>query len=287
MKARDFYQFITPSLIAMGVLMVFPLVVATWLGSYFMTYRNINNPQFVGVANYVGILTDPRFWQAVGFTVMYMAIVVPSTGVIGFVLALLLDQISRKLSGIFISAFLLPMLIVPVVGTLMFKLLFGPTGIGAWLFNALLNQQFIFSEASVKSLIIVQSILTTTPFPFIVLYAGLQTLPQEHLDAALMDGANRWQQIRYVVVPHLSSLFTFLGLILIMDAYRVFDSVFILTAMNPVYKADSVMAYTFRTATEVLQLGKANAMSIIIVIMILIILVPLLFRTYREQTEER
>jgi multiple sugar transport system permease protein len=179
------------------------------------------------------------------------------------------------------------MVIVPVVGTMMFRLLFVPSGIAAWLYQEILKQPFIFTEVSVKILIILNTIWTTTPFPFIVMYAGLQNLSQEQMEAALMDGANRWQQIRYIIIPHLSSLLVFLGLISIMDAYRVFDSIFVLTQLNPIYKADSVMLYIFRTAMTVHQLGLANAMSILTVIMILIVLIPLLVRTYREQIEER
>ena len=287
MKAKDFYKFVAPSLIAMGTLLVFPLVMATWLGLNFMTYRNINNPVFVGLANYIEVLTDQRFWQAFRFTVLFIAITVPATIVIGFLLALFLDQISGHVRGVFITTYLLPMVIVPVVGTMMFRLLFVPSGIAAWLYQEILKQPFFFNEVSVKILIILNAIWTTTPFPFIVMYAGLQTLPQEQIEAALMDGANRRQQVRYIVIPHLSSLLVFLGLILIMDAYRVFDSIFVLTQQNPIYKAASVMSYIFRTAMAVQQLGLANAMAILTVIMVMIVLIPLLVHTYHDQIEER
>ncbi len=287
MKAKTFYQFASPSLIAMGTLMLFPLIMAIWLGLNFMTFRNINEPEFVGLANYAEVLTDPRFWQAVRFTIIYIAIAVPALMINGFVLALLLDQVRQRLRGVFISTFLLPMVIVPVVGTLMFKQLFVPSGVVSWFFREVIQERFVFTELSVKTLIILNAIWGGTPFPFMVLYAGLLTLPKEQAEAALVDGANRLQQIRYIVIPHLRSLFVFLGLILTMDSYRIFDSVFVLSEMNPIFKADSVMVYIFRTAMSVQRLGKGNAMAILTVIMILIILVPYLVRTYREQIEER
>ena len=103
----------------------------------------------------------------------------------------------------------------------------------------------------------------------------------------MIDGATRLRQVRHIMIPHLRSLFVFVGLISIMDAYRVFDSVFVLTEQNPIYKAEVMMLYTFRTAMSVQRLGKANAMSVITVVMILVVLVPFLLRTYKEQTEER
>ena len=72
-----------------------------------------------------------------------------------------------------------------------------------------------------------------------------------------------------------------------MDAYRVFDNIFVLSEMNPIYKADTIMTYTFRTAVTVQRLGKANAMAVLTVIGIMIILIPNLIQTYREQVEDR
>ncbi|WP_420631418.1 carbohydrate ABC transporter permease [Candidatus Leptofilum sp.] len=287
MKIKTFYQFTSPSLIAMTTLMVFPLIIAMWLGLHFLTFRNINTPEFVGLENYASVLTDPRFWQSVRFTLLYIVIAVPSLIINGFILAMLLNQITQRLRGVFISTYLLPMVVVPVVGTLMFKQMFVPSGVVSWFFRDILEQRFIFSEVSVKILIFINAIWGGTPFPFIVLYAGLLTLPKEQIDAAVVDGATRWQQVRYVALPHLRSLFVFLGLILTMDSYRIFDTVFVLTEMNPVFKADTVMLYIFRTSMDVQRLGKGNAMAILTVIMILIILVPYLTRTYREQIEER
>lgn len=287
MKAKTFYQFASPSILAMGTLMVFPLAIAIWLGLNFITFRNLNAPQFVGLANYLEVLGDERFWQSLRFTVLFTSITVPTQITLGLVMALLLDQIGRRIRGVYISAYLLPFVVVPVVGTLMFKQLFEPSGPVAWYFRTFMEQRFIFTETTVKSLIILHSVWVATPFSLIVLFAGLQTLPREQLEAAIMDGASRWQQIRFIAIPHLRSLFVFLFLISIMDSYRVFDSVFVMTEQNPIFKADTVMLYTFRTALSVRRLGKANAMAIITVIMILVILVPFLIRTYRDQLEER
>ena len=287
MRVKTFYQFATPSLIVMGVLMVFPLVVAMWLGLNFLTFRNIDAPMFVGLANYIEVINDSRFWQAFRFTVTYMAITVPIQLLLGFTVALLLDQIAGRVRGVFIAALLLPFVVVPVVGSLMFKQLFEPSGLVAWFFRTVLEDRFIFTELSVKSLIVIHSIWVATPFPIIVFFAGLQTLPKEHVEAAVMDGANWLQQIRHIVLPHLSSLLVFLSLIFIMDSYRAFDSIFVFTEQNPIFKADTIMLYIFRTAMGVQRLGKANAMAILTVVMILIVLIPFLIRTYRDQLEER
>lgn len=287
MKRSTFYQFATPSIVLMLVLMIFPLIMAIWLGLNFMTFRNINSPDFVGLRNYQDVLADPQFWQAFRFTLLFIAITVPAQMIVGFVMALFLDQINRVLRGVYLSAMLLPFIVVPVVGTLMFKQLFEPAGLVAWFFRNVLEQRFIFTAFSVKALIIIHAIWYVTPFALITLFAGLQTLPHDLVEASAIDGATRLQQIRFVVIPHLSSLLVLIALISIMDAYRVFDSVFVLTEQNPIYKAETLMVYNFKVALTVQRLGKANAMAVLTVIGVLVVLIPFLVRTYREQIEER
>ena len=126
------------------------------------------------------------------------------------------------------------------------------------------------------------------PFTLIVYFAGLQTLPGELMEASSIDGAAWHRKIRHIVIPHVQSLTIFILLFTIMDAYRVFDSVFVLSdQLNPIYRANSVMTYTFQQATLVQNLGKANAMAVITVIGILIVLIPNLYISYKEQIAER
>ena len=287
MNRRTFYMFMSPSLFVMLMLMVFPLVTSVWLSMHFITFRNINTPVFVGLTNYVEVFGDLKFWSAFTFTLTFIVIAVPMQIFTGFLIAVLLDQVSKRTRGIFIAAFLMPFIVVPVVGTLMVKQLFESGGLMAWVFREIVGARFILTEQSVKSLILVHALWAATPFPLIVFFAGLQTLPQELVEASMIDGATRLRQVRHIMIPHLRSLFIFIGLISIMDAYRVFDSVFVLTEQNPVYKAEVMMLYTFRTAMSVQRLGKANAMSVITVILILVVLLPFLYRTYKEQIEER
>jgi len=287
MKRNTFFRFAAPSILLMILLMVVPLLMAFWLGLHLMTFTNINAPQFIGLRNYVEVLGDARFWQSFRFTALYMALVVPSQLVIGFVMALLLDQLSSKVRGVYLSIFLLPFIIVPIVGTLMFKQIFEPSGLITWLYQSVVGERFLYNEFSVKTLIILQGIWYVTPFPLVTYFAGLQTLSQDLLEAASIDGATRWYKIRHIVIPHVHSLTILILLIAIMDSYRVFDSVFVLTELNPIYKADTVMTYTYQTAITVKNLGKANAMAILTVIGVMVVLIPNLIHAYRGQIEER
>jgi multiple sugar transport system permease protein len=268
-------------------LMIIPLVMAIWLGMHYVTYRNMNSPDFVGLANYQAILSDPRFWQALRFTVLIIAIVTPAEMILGFFVALLLDQADKRIRGVFIALLLTTYVTVPVVSGLMFRQLFEPNSLGAWAIEQIFGQRFILTSTSVKTMIMFYGIWRDTPFAIIVMFAGLQTLSMEQLEAAQIDGANRWQQLRYITLAHLQPLLVLIAMIVIMDKYRIFDAILVLTKMNPVYGADTLMLYNWRIAVEVQRLGKANAMSVLTVIGIMVVLVPFLYRTYGSQREER
>lgn len=286
MKRNTFFAFVSPSLTMMLLLMVLPLVTAIWLGFNFITFRNLNTPQWVGLQNYIEVLTDPEFWASLRFTLLYIVLTVPAQIVIGFLVASLLDQVHR-FRGLYIAASLLPFIVTPIVGTLMFRNMFDRSGLYTYLLREVFEYRLAMTPQSVKVLIMMHGIWYSTPFAMITLFAGLQSLPQEMLEAAKVDGANTLQRTWYVVIPHLRSLLVFISLVAIMDSYRVFDSIFVLTKQNPLFKADTIMFYNFKMALSFGQLGKANAMAVLTVIGIFIVLIPFLITTYRQQTEER
>ena len=285
MKRNTFFGFITPSLIVMVGLMVLPLFASLILGLHRITIRNLRSPAWIGLQNYEEVLSDPRFWDSLEFTLIFIAVTVPIRMVLGLAFALLLDQIV-KWRGFFIAGSLMPFVLTPVVGTLIFRDLFDIGGPLSYVLNQLFDFNMVWNTINVRILIIVHSLWVSTPFAMIVFFAGLQTLPKERLEAARVDGASWLKQLRYIAIPHLYSLFVFVALISTMDSYRVLDSVLVLTRQNPLIDARTVMYYSFLTAVEFRRWGKANAMSIITVVGIFIVLIPFLIMTYRDQLQE-
>ena len=286
MNRKIFYRFTAPSNLLMLTLMVFPIVVAVFMSFHFVTFRNIGSPEFNGLQNYAYILSDPKFWQAFRFSILIVVVTVPAQLFIGFVVALLLDQVRNRLRGILIAGFLLPFIVVPVVGTMMYKQLFQVGGLYAWFFEQIFNQSFVFNSTSVRTLILFQLIWYATPYPLVVFFAGLQTLPETHLEAAEVDGASRFQQIAYVILPHLRPLLLMATMILIMDMYRMFDTILVMTEQNPIYHAENLMMYNFRIGMQVQRLGRANATAVITILCVLVVLIPWLRKTYLQVTDK-
>lgn len=288
MKRNTFFAFASPSIIIMTLLMLIPLIMAIYLGMNRLNFTNITNPEFIGLANYTNVLQDAQFWRAFQFTALYIVAVVPMVVIVGFVMALILDQVSVLSRGVYLTIFLLPFVIVPIVGSLMFKQLFEASGPLTYLYQEIFDTRYRPTEFIVKSQIIFYGVWYITPFTLVVYFAGLQSLPGDLMEAASIDGAKWYEKVRYIIVPHVQSLTIFILLFTIMDTYRVFDSVFVLTDnLNPIYRANSMMTYTFQQATLVQNLGKANAMAIITVIGILVVLIPNLYVSYKEQIAER
>lgn len=288
MKRSTFLGFTSPSIIIMTALMLIPLIMAIYLGMTRLNFQNITSPEFIGLANYANVLNDAQFWRAFQFTISYVAAVVPMVILVGFVMALILDQVSVVARGVYMTIFLLPFIIVPIVGSLMVKQLFEASGPLTYLYQEIFDTRFRPTELSVKVTIILYGIWYITPFTLVVYFAGLQTLPEDLMEAASIDGAAWHEKIIHIVIPHVQSLTIFILLFTMMDTYRVFDSVFVLSDnLNPIYRANSIMTYTFQQATLVQNLGKANAMAVITVIGILIVLIPNLYVSYKEQIAER
>lgn len=225
--------------------------------------------------------TYNEFLSALGFTLFYTLATTPFVLAGGLALALAMNGVTRRLRGAFIAASLLPFIITPVVGALAIKWLFRDNGLVSSLLAEVGVQIFWMAQAwSARLLIVVYGVWHVLPFAFIVFYAGLQGVPQDSLEAATLDGASRWQKLRYVTLPHLAPLVVFVTLIHLMDAYRVFEPVLVLTKGA---FTGSVQYLTYTLLLEENNPYKASAAAVLTLLGIAVLLVPLLRRTWREQ----
>ncbi len=255
--------------------------------------RALQNCQFVGFSYYRTILGleqsaataasdgHNEFISALRFTLLYTLATTPFILAGGLAMALAMNHVTQRLKGLFIAAALLPFIITPVVGALAIKWLFRDDGLVPHLLQQVGIQVFWMAQAwSAQLLIILYGIWHVMPFAFIVFYAGLQGVPQDSLEAARLDGASRWQQLRYVTLPHLAPLLAFVTLIHLMDAYRVFEPVLVLTRGA---FTTSVQYLTYSVLLEENNAFKASAAAVLTLIGIGVLLIPLLRRTWREQ----
>ncbi len=229
------------------------------------------------------VVGDLPFYRALAFTLTYTAVVTPLVILFGLAIALGVNALPRLLKGPSIFVSLLPFLVTPLVGSLvLFWMVDGDGVIGATI-------QLIFDDPNLSlkasatltwTMLIVYGVWHTLPFSFITFYAGLQTVPGDVVEAAKVDGANKWQSLLHVVVPHLMPLVSFVTLMLLMDNFRVFEPIISFSAEAHARSLSWIIYNDLRESGNPLY-GSAGATSMLTIIGVVILLTPVLIRTWR------
>jgi ABC-type sugar transport system permease subunit len=223
------------------------------------------------------------FYRALAFTMTYMLLVTPLSIILGFFIALAVNAIPRLLRGPVIFVSLLPMIVTPLVGALILFWMVDARGVLGAAVQWAAGDPSLSLKASTPLtwiMLIVYGIWSSAPFAFVIYYAGLQTVPQDALESAMIDGASRWERVRYIVVPHLLPLTTFMALIKIMDNFRVFEPI---VSFNAGAHAQSLSYFIYSDlGGETRLLSSAAATSVLTILGVLVLLAPVLVRTWRQ-----
>ncbi|WP_431300544.1 carbohydrate ABC transporter permease [Tabrizicola sp. BL-A-41-H6] len=224
------------------------------------------------------------FYKALTFTLVYCFLVTPLAMALGFAIALAVNTLPKLLKGPAIFVSLLPMIITPLVGSLILAWMFNPSGILGASLQSLTGDPTLSLRASPMLtwiVLLLYGVWTNGPFSFVVFYAGLQTVPQDTVESARIDGANRWEVTRYVLIPHLAPLATFVALVQLMDNFRVFEPI---VGFSAEANATSLSWLVFNdlVGQDSQLFGSAAATSVITIVGVLILLAPVLRRTWAD-----
>lgn len=262
----------------------------------------IERTEWVGLRSYANVLELGRawealssgswsafqsidFWKALRFTVTFTLITLPLVIGGGLGIALLINNATRLVRGPVIFVSLLPFIITPVIGALSINWLFRGDGILTATLEWYLDRDIsMFAQAwTIEILMMFYRVWHVAPFAAIVFYAGLQTVNQDSLESAVIDGASRWQRLRYVVIPHLMPLIVFVSMIHLMDSYRVFEEIVGFSSQGYVISLQW-LTYDFLVPDQAgnRSISRASASAMLTMIGIAILLVPLLKRTWRD-----
>ena len=258
----------------------------SWVG--FSSYANVLQLDRVGEAiasGRPGDILRIDFWRALRFTLTFTLITLPLVIGLGLAIALAVNNAAKSIRGQVIFVSLLPFIITPVIGALSIRWLFYGDGIVTAFLERLSGSDLSVASngAAVEVLMMTYRVWHVAPFAFVIFYAGLQTVNQDTLESAVMDGATRWDRLRYVIVPHLMPLIVFITLIHLMDAYRAFEEV--------VGFSSQAQRITLQWLTyDFLQpdqsgnrfVSSASASAMLTMIGIVLILIPPLRRTWRD-----
>lgn len=280
------YVFLLPALLYLMLLGVFPLLFSLYLvfGNWQAGMKSI---EFVGLANIQRLATDDRFWGSLRVTLTYVGVVALVELVLGFAVALALQGITRgktMLRGLLA----LPMLLTPIAVSFTWKMLFdynkGPLNyfldsLGFERVKWLAGQQ-----SALLSLALVD-IWQWTPFIIVAALAALESMPMELYEAATVDGASPWQLLRQITLPLVQPYLVAIVLLRAIDAFKVFDTVYVLTGGGPGTATETLTFYAYAAGFRTFNMGFTSTIAWALVILMTIVFTVYL-RVFRRIDDE-
>lgn len=260
------YALIAPAMLTLVVVSLVPFLYAAYLSFHEMNYAKMGD--WAGFANYASLLSDERFWNSVKVAVIFVAIAVPVEFMLGLTGALILNQGIRFRRAI-VPLMFIPTMMAPIVVGLLWKIMLA----GSWgliSYNVLerfglLQGTSVFASADIAlyALILVD-IWEWTPFLLLAFYAGLQALPLNPFRAAAVDGATPLQSFFRITLPLLTPLIAVILLLRLIDAFKIFETIFILTGGGPGTATETPGIFGYKLVFEFWKLGEATALAVVI-----------------------
>ena len=268
-----------PSL-SLAMLFTFWPIAASWYFSLLDWSGLADERPYVALANYAELVGDPYFWAAFGRSFLFMAVTVPVRLCLALLVAMVLNDAALRLAPLFRTLFFLPVVTTTAIVGLLMTFLLSP-------FNGPVNQAIVgsglverpidFLGEPTTALWSVMGVSVWKNFGISMVYwlAALQTVPAEHLDAARLDGAGRFQLVRYIMLPYLRPFAIVIVLITAVSALRVFDLVQTMTAGGPFFSSEVMEVYIYRNAFSVQggtpRLGYASAAGVLFGLSVMLI----------------
>jgi len=272
-----FNQLLIPSVVLLTAITILPVIFLI-LTSF--TPWDLSRPgslEFIGIDNYIRVLSkDARFWNSVQVQIKLTTLTVPFQILIGLALAVFVRE---KIKNPFLmelarGTFIIPMVIPPIVAALIWKILFTPpVSILNYIVTLLGGEQLAWLGDSNLALVVIAiaTVWEFFPFCFLLLYAGLLSLPEEPFEAAMVDGASRWQSFRYVTLPLLAPTLSIVFLFRLVDSIRSFPMIYMITGGGPGFATEPTNFYAYQQAFSFSYVGYSSSMIVIVLFFTMIL----------------
>jgi multiple sugar transport system permease protein len=263
-----------PAFVVMLLVTAYPIVQAVWYSLFSYRLTDPGNREFIGLSNYAVILTDGVWWTSILVTVIITVVTVAVELVAGFALALVMAKALSTIRPVVRAAILIPYAVITVVSAFAWQFAFRiDTGFVnswfAWLPGVGDTTDWFGGQATSLFVICLAEIWKTTPFISLLLLAGLAQVPEVLQEAAKVDGATWWQRMWRVTIPNMKAAIMVALLFRTLDAFRVFDSIFIMTA--GANNTESVSFLAYRQTISRVEIGLGSAVSVLLFLAVVLI----------------
>ena len=264
------WKLVAPAVVVMLVVTAYPMLRALYLSLFQYRLTAPDDREFVGLSNYWTVLSDSLWWQDVWNTVFIMVVTVAFELVIGFAFAMVMHRLIFA-RGVVRTSILIPYGIITVVSAFAWQFAFSINNgfINQWLPFVSDDYNWFGSHWPAMFAICASEIWKTTPFMALLLLAGLSQISEDMLEAAKVDGATWWQRLWRVIIPNMKAAIMVAVLFRALDAFRIFDNIFIMT--RGAQDTESVSFLTYRQVIEQFELGVGSALSILLFLSVLIL----------------
>jgi multiple sugar transport system permease protein len=266
-------KLVLPAVVIMLIVTAYPMLQALYLSLFRYRLTTPNDKAFVGLGNYITVLGDSLFWKDMLNTVEIMIVTVAVELVIGFAFAMVMHRIIFA-RGVMRTAILIPYGIITVVSAFAWQFSFSLSNgfVNSW-FHWLpwisTDTNWFGSHWPAMFAIMVSEIWKTTPFMSLLLLAGLSQVSEDMVEAAKVDGATWWQRLFKVILPNMRAAIMVAVLFRALDAFRIFDNIYIMTKGAQGTESSSFL--TYRQVIEQFQLGMGSALSVLLFLSVLLI----------------
>jgi trehalose/maltose transport system permease protein len=264
------WKLVAPAVVIMLAVTAYPMFRAFYLSLYRYRATAPDDREFLGLDNYLTVLTDQLWWRDVWNTVVIMVVTVGVELVIGFAFAYVMWKIIFA-RGVIRTSILIPYGIITVVSAFAWQFAFSLNNgfVNGWLPFVDSDFNWFGNHWSAMSAIMVSEIWKTTPFMALLLLAGLSQVSGDMVEAAQVDGASWWQRLYKVILPNMKAAIMVAVLFRALDSFRIFDSIYVMT--RGAQDTESVSFLTYRQVIEQFELGLGSALSVLLFLSVLII----------------
>lgn len=284
-KLRSPMMFVLPTMIYLTAMTIFPMLYLLGLSLYRWNLTEQAQPSFIGLNNYIAILTDPVFSYSVVVTFIFAAVATSIELLLGIGVAMLVSREGGLMKAAR-SIIIIPLMLTPIITSVIWKYLYLPYGPLNYMLSLIgvspLNWLFGYPMVWVSLLLI--DIWQWTPFVAIILISGMFSLPVDVYESATMDGAPAWRKFRYLTLPLLWPILLIAIIFRSLDALKVFDTVIVLTTGGPGTMTEVLNFYIYRQGLDGnLKLGYGAAASVLFLIMSGVVSIIFMFALYSRR----
>ena len=269
------WLFAGPALLVIALFFGVPVLAALALSvTDFDIYAlaDIDNLRFVGLGNYIALLQNPLFWEALGNTFYFVLVGVPLSIAVSLGAALLLNAPAARFRALYRTALFAPVVTTLVAVAVIWRYLFHTSyGLVNWALGhaGISPVDWLGDPRWAMPTIILFAVWKNFGYNMVIFLAGLQAIPQDLYEAARIDGASRWQQFLHITLPQLGPVLLVVGVITVSGYFQLFAEPYVMTRGDPLQSTVSVLYFMFEEGFKWWNLGRASAVAFLLFLIIL------------------